>query len=408
MKAIRVGITCTLTSATLLLGAGCGGAGATSAAGGARVKDAEGVRSELQNRDERTLAPEAMAVGDQELRYAKDADAKDDTVGAELYADRAVAAYRHATVLARLVRATSIDEGARRTLAEASEERQKFATERQKFDREAVDLEKRLRAAREAEFASSAQKTGKVDPARERARLVAAQSLATQARLLCGAARLLSADIPGLKEAEEGASTAFREASQPKGQSGKDLPIDSASRARAGCLTVLTKARRASPSSDEQADTLLGELSSTSGGSLGWEKEASPTTTTPPADRARALAPLRDERGVVVTLQSPFDGNGLSREGLPVVQELGKVAAAHPTFPVQIVLHGASADAERNAKRGDALTRALLQGGAKGTKVAVENAISGAPVTSADLSNRNRRAENERVEIVFVAPGAAP
>ena len=44
--------------------------------------------------------------------------------------------------------------------------------------------------------------SGPADPEREKARLVAAQSLATQARLLCSAARLVSDKAPGLSEAE--------------------------------------------------------------------------------------------------------------------------------------------------------------------------------------------------------------
>lgn len=367
------------------LALGCGGSNASSTA---RVNDAEKYRSTLQGGDAPTLAPQAFAIAEQELQLAKGAASSGDATGADLHADRAIAAYQHAVVLARLARATQDEAAANEALARASERTQAFAAQRRAMDREADDLDKKLRVAREAQLPPS---SGPTDPERERARMVAAQSLAMQARLLCSAARLVSPDAPGLGDAETAVTSLEKELDTAKAKA----PIDAAARARASCLTSLTKARRASSAgSADQADILLSELS---------QSGAAPkTANAAPAD----LAPSRDERGVVVTLRSIFQGDKLTRDGEAAVKDLGRVAAAHPSFGVQVVVH----DAERpspsevavDQKRGDAVARALVEGGAASSKVKVEQAGARAPLV--DPKDARRRDRNARVEVVFVAP----
>lgn len=355
----------------------CAGASGTSLA---RVNDAAHMRASLDGRDAQLLAPQAFAAADQELRLAKAAQSAGDTIGAELYADRALATYNQAVALARLARATQEMTAASQALASAAEQAQKYAAQRKAIDREADDLEKKLRVAREAQLPLPG---GPADPERARARLVAARSLVTEARLLCGAARLVSPDAPGLADAE--ATVAGLEKAKAP------ATIDPAARARAACLTSLTKARRSKGPVADQADTLLGELTKAGAGAKGGSD----------------LAPARDERGVVVTLRSAFKGEALTPQAEASVKNLGRVAAAHPAFAVQVVLHDArtpsAADARTNEKRGEAITQALVAGGVAAARVKVEQAGARAPVVDPrDARNRDR---NARIEIVFVSSG---
>jgi flagellar motor protein MotB len=371
-----------LLSPLLALAIGCGGAGASTVV---KVSEAERTRAGLQGRDAQTLAPQAFAEADQALRAAKEAERAGDTAAAELHAERAVAAYQHAVALARLARATDEALQAKEALARAVEQAQRYGAARKAAEREADDLEKQLKVAREAERPGS---SGPADPDRERARLVAAQSLATQARLLCSAARLVSPQAPGLAEAE----TAAADLEKKLEASPRPAPIDAAGRVRAACLTALTKARRAGTPDSDQADALLGELS---------------RSTDPKAKSTTDLAPSRDERGVVVTLRSLFPAGKtekLTTEGETALKDLGRIAAAHPTFSVQVVIHDAAtpsaADVALDKKRGEAITKALAEGGASSAKTKVEQAGARAPVF--DPADTKRREKNARVEIVFV------
>jgi outer membrane protein OmpA-like peptidoglycan-associated protein len=376
-----------LILASLLLGA-CGGA-AASGGGAARVADAERTRKGLEGRDAQTLAPQRFAEADLELRLAKEANASGDATGAELHADRAVAAFADAVALARLARATEDEAQASDALAKATELAQRYAAQRKATDREADDLEKQLRIVREAQLPAS---SGATEPDREKARIVAAKALTTQARLLCSAARLVSPQAPGLAEAESGAATLEKQleaGTAPASSKDKNKPnaIDAAGRARAACLTSLTKARRAAPADADTVDTLLSELSR--------------------ADAAKhELSPARDERGVVVTLRSAFKGTALTPEAESTLKDLGRVAAAHPQFGVQIVVHDATApsaaDMQADAKRGESVSKALTDGGAASAKLKVELAAARAPVV--DPQDTKHRDRNARIEIVFVAP----
>ena len=107
------------------------------------------------------------------------------------FADRAVAAYEHAFILARLARATRENDDAQAALATAAERTRELAASRQQVDAEANKLEKTLAVAREAQPTLA---SGPADAKREGARLVAARALVAEARLLCGSARLIGAD----------------------------------------------------------------------------------------------------------------------------------------------------------------------------------------------------------------------
>ena len=348
----------------------CGGA-ATPAAHS--VADAERMRTTFNGKDTAALAPAPFASANQELEAAKKAQSEGDDQGADLHAERALAYYNQAIVVARLARATKEGASADEALAKANAEAQQLATQRKAIDREVDDTEKKLRVAREAQLPPS---SGSADPDRERARLVAAQSLVMQAHLLCGAARLVYPQAPGLAEAD--ASVSVLEKDQAK-----SAPIDPAARARAACLASLTKARRTADQGEGATDTLLAELS-TSGKS--------------------DLAPARDERGVVVTLRSAFTGEKLTSASESSLTDLGRVAAAHPTFAVQVVFHDASppsaVEAKTNEKHAESTVAALVAGGAPAAKIKVEQAGARSPIV--DPKDARHRDRNARVEIVFV------
>lgn len=357
---------------------------ACAGTGSARIaKVVEAQRTEsTQDREIAKLAPRAFAQAQQSLAAAVQAEKAGDTAGAELHAERAIASFQHAIALARLARGTELEAQAKESLAHESEQAERYSAARKAAEREADDLEKQLKVAREAERPAS---SGATDPERERARLVAAQALATQARLLCSAARLVSPQAPGLTEAE----TTVADLEKKLEAGPRPAPIDAAGRARAACLAALTKARRGGSGAGDadQADALLGELS---------------RSADPGSKRKTDLAPSRDERGVVVTLRSLFTQEKLAPEGETTLKDLGRIAAAHPKFGVQIVIHDATPpNAEGSAlarKRGEAVSKALADGGA--SKLRIEHAGARAPLV--DPSDAKHRDKNARVEIVFV------
>lgn len=160
-------------------------------------------------------------------------------------------------------------------------------------------------------------------------------------------------------------------------------PIDQASRARAGCLSVLTLIRRAATPVSRvpgAGDALLAKLSA-----------------------AGTFSPSRDERGVTVTLRGLFKGNALTPAGEARLSELGRVAAAHPAFPVVAVLHQdrelTKNDEPAWRARADLVVRALKAGNAS----RVEPVLAGAVAPVVDPTGGDR-ARNARVEIVFVTP----
>src|SRR5262249_29689119 len=136
----------------------------------------------------------------------------------------------------------------------------------------------------------------------------------------------------------------------------KPAPIEAAMRSRAQCLSALTAARRAAAavSTLGRSDQLLAELSAMGG-----------------------LSPTRDDRGVRTPLGGLFAGEKLTKEGKDRLETLGRVAKAHPEFPVEVVLHSGPRRAGRDdptadRERGNAVTQALVHGGAAEEKVVVE------------------------------------
>jgi flagellar motor protein MotB len=369
-----------LAASSLALVAGCGGALRHIPA----VDDVERVRVSNDAKDSASRAPEVYARAEQERAYALAAQASGDDVAANLHAQRALAAYGHARAVARLAVAVADLADAQKALDDATAQEQTLAASRAKLELDAQELERRSDVARGRLLPAT---SGEAAGDREAARLTAARSLTLEARLLCGAARLAGAEAGALTEAQteierldaRGQKPAAAPAKGTAGEKARPL-IDDAGAARAKCLELLTRARRAAGQDDGRTDALLAELSA----SGGW-------------------APTRDERGVVVTLRGAFAGPKLTDEGQTKLESLGRVAAAHPGFAVQIVVHDAQPLAPKDdadARRADAAAKALVAGGAQAPRVATELAGTRAPVV--DPADARVRPRNERVDVVFV------
>lgn len=354
----------------------CGACGATPMHVAA-IDDMERVRSGADAQEEARMAPELYARAEQERRISLDTHAHGDDPAAELHAEHAIAAYQHALVVVRLARAQTELADAQKALSDTSAQAQQIDASRASLEKQVQDLEDRLRVARDRMMpAASEAATGD----REAARLVAARSMATEARLLCDAAQLVSSDAAGLTDANDAlAKLEDRFTKRPH-----PAPIDDAARARAQCLDVLTRVRRAAGDDAGAADALLAQLSSAGG----WD-------------------PVRDERGVVVTLHDAFQGAALAPDAAKKLADLGRVAAAHPGFAMQLVVHDATAPGPKDttdAKRADAAAQALVAAGAPAAHVKTETAGAREPLV--EPSDAKARARNERLDVVFVATGS--
>jgi flagellar motor protein MotB len=351
----------------------------------ASLDELERVRLTDATKDAATRAPEVYARAEQERDFARAAHAAGDDVAANLHAERAMAAYGHAEVVARLARAIAQLAEAQKSLDDATAQEQVLAASRAKLELEAQDLERRAEVARTRLLPAA---SGPADADHEGARTAAAKSLAVEARLLCSAARLVGPQAAGLAEAQDevdklDARLGSGATASAKGGARSEV-IDDAGLARAHCLDVLTRSRRAT-SRDEgtDADALLADLSA----SGGWD-------------------PTRDERGVVITLRGTFQGTQLTADGGAKLESLGRVAAAHPRFGVQVVVHDAQAPSPKDdadARRAEAAVKALVTGGAAPARVKAE--LAGARAPAIDPGDSKLRARNERIDVVFVAGG---
>jgi hypothetical protein len=353
----------------------------------ASLDDLDRVRATPLVKESAQVAPEAYARAEQQRDLAWRAHEEHDDTLANIYAEHAVAAYQHALVVARLARASTELVDAQKALGESSLQVDKLEATRAGLDRDARELEQRVQVARQRMLPAQSETA---TPAREAARLVVARSLAFEARLLCGAARLVAAECTP-PDAGAAAGLAEADAARTKVEPVLDkgahpVPIDDAARVRASCLEALTKERRtcAGPGGDEGgADALLAEISA----SGGWEA-------------------ARDERGVVVTVRGAFRGKELADGWAGKLGDLGRVAKSHPTFVLQVVVHDADAPNARDegdARRAEATVKALVDGGAVAGRIDSELAGARAPVV--DPADRKLRPRNERLEVVFVPTG---
>ncbi|MGK3966210.1 hypothetical protein WMF01_37135 [Sorangium sp. So ce1667] len=423
------------------------------------LDELEHVRAGAVAAESKRYAPGAFARAEKLRGEALAALDKKDRSGAQILGEHSIAAHAHAHALSRVARAETAETEAKAQSSTGEASLAGLEAEQTRVAAEVDALDMRIKVARDAQPVVP---SGKADADREKARLAAARSLALQARLLCGAARLLiapaepaaaqpttaqsagaqpagaqpttaqsagaqptTAQSAGAQPAGAQPTTAQSAGAQPAttqpaganlvaqldaataairkldaeiaeiGGSARSIPapIDQASRARAGCLAALTAARRAATPvtrAPGAGDALLAELSA-----------------------AGTWSPVRDDRGIVVTLRGLFAGNALTKAGEARLRDLARVAAAHPSFPVAVVVHTDREIGPREepawSTRADAVVRAL--GPAPGASAAGVSpatqpiapfvAGSAAPVVDPGGSERAR---NARVEVVFVTP----
>jgi hypothetical protein len=272
-----------------------------------RLRASQGVTGSAE------LAPDLYARAEQARLDAYRAHAAGDDVAATLRAERATAAYADAMASARAARATLEVAAAQAALDGATARLESLVSSRARLDADVTDLEKVQQLAQQRLQTAPSRPSS---PEREAARRVAVATLLTEARLLCGAAHLVSEGADGLAAAEK-ALASFDEPRRD-GPSGS-TPIDAAGQCRVDCLDVLVRARRAAGDAITRTDQLFSELSA-----------------------AGSWVPRMDERGVVVTLRDAYHGTQLTAEGAHRLADLGQVAAAHPAFGLQVVVHDAA------------------------------------------------------------------
>ena len=261
--------------------------------------------------DARKNAPQAYARAELIKQRAEQAYADGDLPSAQILSEQALAAYLRATIEARQTRAEARLAEARVLEKSQAERLAQLEVEQQRLSAEAADLELRTKVARDAEPLA---KNEPASPEREKARREAARAIVMQGSLLCVAARLVEPNRSAL-----GGLTSKADELRKKLDTAAPAPIDEATALRSDCLRELTLARRpraqANPSQGE-SDALLTELS-----------------------RADFL-PFRDDRGVVVTLHAPREAGKLAAKASAKLADLGRVAKAHPEFPLLVVGRG--------------------------------------------------------------------
>lgn len=339
--------------------------------------DVDAARSSPAVRQAEQRAPQAYARAEQLRVRAEAAQKAGDTASAQILGEHALVAYERAVVLSRLALAEARQGDAAARLQHAEEQLHALDEQQKRVLSETENLELRARVLRDT-LPLPVNKPS--SPERERARLEASRALALQARLLCASARLLEpsrASITPLLTELEVLDGKLAKRTLP-------APIDDATRLRSRCLNELSLVRRpatlASPASGE-SDLLLEQLSTA------------------------AYEPVRDDRGIVVTLRSAYTKPiTLSEEGEKKLAALGRVASAHPGFPVLVVLHTAGAsDPDRDRQRLDAAALALRGGGA----ARLDTALGGDAAPNVAPGGPSARERNERLEIVFVSPSSS-
>ncbi len=359
------------------------------------LSEVSAVQKGAAAKEARELAPLAHARAEKFSKAADAAFEAGDVAGAQLYAERALAAYAHALALARIARAENDAKSVEAELAARQTELSSLDGEQTRASAEVAALEARIKVARDAQPVAS---SGPADAAREKARVAAARSLALEARMLCTAARLLLPEIPAPKPdvpapvgapsrealvAELDEAGAFVTKLDESLGSGGPAPIDLATRARSSCLSALTGMRRTMTPvtrAPGAGDALLGQISAT-----------------------RVFSPSRDDRGIVITLRGLFAGEKLTPAASDQITRLGRFAAENPRFPLAVVVHQEKEPSakEQAAVKARAETVAAALRAASAPRVDVLLAGAASPVVDPAGSDRAR---NARVEIVFVTP----
>lgn len=341
-----------------------------------------------------------------------------DTEAAELLAEQAIAAHEHAWVLTRLARAER-----RRLDAEAELEEQRRAlgelrAQHQRLAAEAAALELRSQVLENALPLPPHEIPA---PGRQQARRRAAETLSSQARLLCVSARLL-----GERERVGALMLRLDELDRKLEAAVGPKLLEAATELRAECLAVISAVRRqnsapaahsrgaglgGAPSTPPASTQPAGTVGAASSGASTGRSTASSTAALSgpiPADvlldelSAAGVAPSRDERGVAVSLRDLFGTDGaLTETARAELARYGQVAGRHPDFPVLLVGHSASARGAEDVKRQLAAVSSSLAGLGV-AKIEVWSVGDREPLLPPRSPTASAR--NQRIELVFVAP----
>lgn len=336
------------------------------------MSEADQVAESPAAKDAAPRAPQAHAHAEKLRESAEAAYRNGDLAGAQILAEHSIAAYERAFILARLAKAQERVSDAEANLENARAKLAKIDEEGQRISAEADAIELKIRVIEDAQPLAD---PGKASPERIKARRVAARALLSQARLLCMATRLLDAKQAGLDEQFD------KLAELEKSTANTPVPFTEVTRARSSCLQMLTKARRPALTKAPArgvSDALLEELTNTG-----------------------KFFAFRDDRGVIVVLRDVFDNkNALTKQGNELVSTLGRIAKAHPEFPLLVVAHSAKASDSGDRARAESAAEALKKAGApKATAHAVRDAQ---PI--AEQKRQGSSARNTRLEVVFVSP----
>lgn len=364
-----------------------------------------------------TWSPQAHAHA-LELEARAEAALRDgDADRAAALAEHAIAAHEHAWVLARLARAERRRLDAEKELAEQRRALGELRAQHQQLSSDAAALELRAEVARSGLPAFSQE----APPAERReARRRAVAALAAQARLLCVSARLLGEEqsvAPVLARLDE---------LDRQLESGAEAKLEQAMELRSRCLDAISAVRRenAAPAARPDSGGPPASSGAPSARAASPTVSASPTASTDPAGaerspRARAASPLpadvlldelsaagaapsRDERGVAVSLRELSGPDGkLSERARAELERLVRVSEAHPDFPVLLVGHSAGGSTAEVDRQLQLLRAALADAGV--SRLAVESVGDRQPLLPA--RSPAARARNQRIELVFVAPG---
>jgi outer membrane protein OmpA-like peptidoglycan-associated protein len=330
-----------------------------------------------------------------------------DSEGAALLAEHAIAAHEHAWVLTRLARAERRRLDAEADLGQQRRTLEDLQAQHQRLAAEAAGLEARAQVARAAQPLPPHEASL---PERKESRRRAVASLSAQARLLCVAARLLGEGLrvePLVRRIDE-LDRQSESGSAPK-------QLEAAADLRAECLAVISDVRQKNSSAAARGGSALSAAPAKPPAASPGAAARAPAAETPngaapiPADvllgelSAAGTTPSRDERGVSVSLRGVLGADGkLTGAARTELERLVKVGGAHPEFPVLLVGHGASAPGSPDIERQLQVVSEVLTGAGL-SRVETQTVGDRQPLLPA--SSPAARARNQRIELVFVAPG---
>jgi hypothetical protein len=311
--------------------------------------------------ESKTLVPQAYLRAEQLRQEAEALAASGKNPLSEIKAERSIVAFSRAQILARIVKAQQRLIAEKTKLAQAETEALALEARRATVVSEVTALENQVLVEREVEPIESSRVSS---PDRELARKKALKAALTQARLLCVSAELLGTD----KATIDARLLAISELETKIDKNLTAVPLNEGIALRSQCqeqLTLVRRPVRAKAPNSEASDVLFTDLSE------------------------KGFSPIRDDRGVVVTVPTKTVDSKLA--------QLGGIAVAHDQTPLIVVVHRAKGEPSATdvppswlKQLSDAGVQ-FLRSESAGSRLAIETGYSPGSAQ-----------KNERVEFVFV------